>query len=58
MFVGSGNVIVILVLSGASFHETFHKLLISLAITDSVFIVCAVFTVMIRALGLLESGAG
>ena len=36
------------VLSKEQFRETFHKLLICLSILDSSFILCAVFTLLIR----------
>ena len=42
-------------MSQAAFKETFHKLLLSLAVTDSIFILCAVFAVILRALELLET---
>ena len=34
----------ILILSKKEFRETFHKLIICLALVDIVFILCAVFT--------------
>ena len=47
--------VVMVTMSQAAFKETFHKLLLSLAVTDSIFILCAVFAVILRALELLET---
>eukprot|EP00092_Neocalanus_flemingeri_P038473 GFUD01041884.1.p1 GENE.GFUD01041884.1~~GFUD01041884.1.p1 ORF type:complete len:407 (-),score=61.26 GFUD01041884.1:820-2040(-) len=49
-----GNIASIMVLSKREFKDTFHKLLISLSLVDSTFIICAVFTFLVRSQGLLE----
>jgi len=53
-----GNLCIVLILSKPVFKETFHKLLICLSIVDSSFILCAMFTFMVRSLGLLEGPLG
>jgi len=50
----AGNIVSILVLSKKEFQETFHRLLICLALVDIVFIVCAIITCVIRTHSLLE----
>jgi len=50
----TGNLISIMVLSKKEFRETFHKLLICLAVDDIVFIICAIFTCIVRTHSLLE----
>jgi len=52
-----GNICSICVLSKDQFRETFHKLLICLSILDSSFIICAVFTLLVRSHELLGGPA-
>ena len=44
----SGNIITIIIMNRKEFRETFHKLLIALAVFDNIFIVSAIFTLIIR----------
>ena len=37
------------VLSSREFRDTFHRLLICLSLVDCVFILCAVFTLLVRS---------
>ena len=46
MFVG--NTLTIIIMKRKEFRETFHKLLIALAVFDNVFIMAALFTLIIR----------
>ena len=49
-----GNIVSIMILSKKEFRETFHRLLISLAVVDIIFIICAIFTCIIRTHSLLQ----
>ena len=51
-----GNLVSIWVLSKKEFRETFHKLLICLAVVDISFIICALITCIIRYLVLFMIG--
>ena len=39
----------VFVLSSREFRDTFHRLLICLSLVDCVFILCAVFTLLVRS---------
>ena len=43
-----GNTLTIIIMKRKEFRETFHKLLIALAVFDNVFILSALFTLIIR----------
>ena len=38
-----------MILSKKHFKETFHKLIVCLALVDMIFILCAVFTLLVRS---------
>ena len=44
----SGNTVTIFIMRRKEFAETFHKLLIALAVFDNIFIIAAVSTLIIR----------
>lgn len=50
----AGNVVSIIILSKKEFKETFHKLIIFLALFDMIFILCAVFVCITKSWQLVE----
>ena len=47
-YVFSGNTVTVFIMRRKEFAETFHKLLIALAVFDNIFIISALFTLIVR----------
>ena len=53
----SGNTITVLIMQRKEFRETFHRLLIALAVFDNIFIIAALFTLIIRYVLLIDKSS-